>query len=234
MNCKRNSVLASITTAAFLALPADGADALYVAPGGKDGAPGTREAPVSLKRAVARASEPDVREIVLLGGEYPTDNLNVRAPLGADPAEWPPLTIRAAEGEEVVLCHSVHVREGEPVEGLPGVYRTSPAPPGEPNVWERDTRIRYVSLTTLGSVAAHPASCFADPEDDALYLHTSDGKPPQSHRVFFGLGVSNGRALGVYRPNTTISDLTFRDCIRSTHARVGPERGQPGRQALPF
>ncbi|MBM4050227.1 MAG: right-handed parallel beta-helix repeat-containing protein, partial [Planctomycetes bacterium] len=134
---------------------------------------------------------------------------------------YPPLVIRAAQGETVTLFQSVRVDQAEPVPDAPGVYRVGRVPPGEPNMWERDTRLRYVTLSTKGSVAAYPASCFADPDANTLYFHTSDGQPADKHQVFFSLGVGNGRALGIYRPNTTVEGLRFRDCIGlRTHALV--------------
>ena len=201
---------------------AGGAQVLYVSPTGTGGAAGTREQPLSVRGAIARASnEASIQEIVLLAGEYLADNVNFRNPVGADPAAWAPLRMLAEEGQGATLRHSVRIERAEPVEGLRGVYRTNQMPPGEPNLWERDTRTRYVSLATVESVAAYPGSCFADPEGEALYFHPSDGESPDTHEIFYGLGVSNGRALGVYRPNTTVEDLRFLDCIGlRTHALV--------------
>ena len=221
MGTTRRLLYGSVALAlALLPCRAAAAQVLYVHPDGQGA--GTREHPASLRAAIARASkEPEVREIVLAGGEYLANNVNFSLGVGADPAKWPSLTIRPAEGEAVTLCHSVHVDQAAAVPGMTGVYRTDRVPPGEPNMWERDTRVRYVALCNKDSVAAHAASCFADPEDNALYLHTSDDKPPQAHRVFFGLGIGNGRALGIYRPNVTVQGLRFRDCIGlNTHAVV--------------
>ena len=170
------------------------AEVLHVSPTGTDRAPGTAEQPLSLRGAIARASgETSIREVVLAGGEYLADNLNFRTPLGADPAKWPPLRIHAKDGQIVTLCHSVSIAQAKPVDGLPGVYCTDQIPPGEPNLWERDTRTRYVSLATKSSVAAYPGSCFADPEGEALYFHSSDGEPPETHEQGVRVKATPGR-----------------------------------------
>jgi len=206
----------------ILAWEAGAADVLHVSPDGAARAPGTQEKPVSLQAAVARASsDMTIREIILAGGDYLVNNVNFRTRPDVDPAKFPPLVMRPAKGETVTFHHSVRVDKAEPVPGRAGVYRVDRVPPGDPTMWERDTRVRYVALSNKGSVAAYPGSCFADPETESLYFHTSDGKPPQDHEVFFGLGISNGRALGIYRPNTTIEDVRFRDCTGySAHALV--------------
>ncbi|MBN1674322.1 MAG: right-handed parallel beta-helix repeat-containing protein [Kiritimatiellae bacterium] len=190
------------------------AGVLWVAPDGAAKAPGTRAEPLSLAAAVARASrDMQVRELVLAGGEYRVEDVNFSKPDAADSAKYPPLTIRPAEPGKVTLYQSQKIDRAEPVAGLPGVFRTDRIPPGRAHLWERDARVRYVELATKDSVAAYPASCFLDAEENALYFHTSDGKAWAEHDIHFGLGLGNGRGLGVYRPNVTIEGLRFRDFI---------------------
>jgi len=213
MKARNNSWLPmSLCLALMLAGAGWSASTLHVSPKGQRRASGTKEKPVDLASAVARSSaDMKIRDIVLAGGEYLANNINFRRDAKAKPGAFPRLVMRAAEGERVVFHQSVRVLEAKPVAGMPGVYKTTRVPPGDPSTWERDTRIRYVTLSNLRSVAAHPASCFADPEGKALYVHTSDGKPPAEHEVFFSLGSSNSRGLGMYRPNTTIENIHFRD-----------------------
>ena len=217
----RTLVLAAMALVAC-AGPAWSAGALYVSPGGGGRDPGTPERPTSLASAVGRTStDMTIREIVLAGGEYVVDNVNFRRLSGKKAQSCPRLVMRPAKGQAVTFRHSFRVTKARPVAGRPGVYRTDRLPPGTPSMWERDTRVRYVTLSNLASVAAYPASCFADPADKALYFRASDGKPPEAHDISCGLGRSNGRALGVYRPNTTIEDIRFLDCIGpNTHSLV--------------
>jgi len=208
------------------------ASVIYVSPSGAAKNPGTQAQPVSLSAALAKASaDREVTEIVLAGGEYVADGLNLGARAAEKQDGYPPLLIHAAKGETAWLVHSVRVDKAEPVEGARGVFRTRSVPPGDPEMWERDTRVRYITLTTAASVAAFPASCFADPEAGFLYFHTSDGQPPEKHALFYSLGTPNGRALGVYRPNTSIEDIGFRDaCGSTTHALVMNAAGLAARR----
>ncbi|HRU05360.1 MAG TPA: hypothetical protein P5137_06250, partial [Candidatus Brocadiia bacterium] len=208
------------------------ASVIHVSPGGDAKASGTAEQPTTLAAALGRAAKDrQVREIILAGGEYVADNLNIGVRAAEKPDGYPPLVIHAAKGQSVWLVHSARVDKAEPVAGMAGVFRTKSLPPGQPEMWERDARVRYITLTTAAFVAAFPASCFADPEEGWLYFHTSDGKPADKHELYYSLGTPNGRALGVYRPNTTLEDLGFRDaCGPTTHALVMNAAGLSARR----
>jgi hypothetical protein len=193
------------------------ADILHVSPQvAADGA-GTPEQPVTLTVAVQRAStDTGLKEIILAGGEYFV-SANIQNPKAEGSA---PLLIRAAEGATPVLHHAIRITEAEAVPGVPGCYRSKQMPPSLAHMWEKDTRQRYISLATKASVAAYPGSAFADPEEQHLYFHTSDGKPPQEHEVYLSLSVGNGRVLGIYRTGTTVEGLTVRDYVGSGQGMV--------------
>lgn len=189
------------------------ADVLHVSPAGTDQAPGTVEKPLALQAALNRAAaDANITEIVISTGEY-FGQFTLNAPQNAEATKIPRLILHPPEGETPIFHHSVQIDEAEAVPGFSGLYRTQRIPPSDPQMWERDTRVRYVTLSNKGSVAAISGSCFVDIEDKSLYFHTSDGKPPQEHKVFLALSPTNSRALGVYRPNTTIEGLSFRDYI---------------------
>jgi len=186
---------------------------LHVAPQAPAKAAGTPEQPVSLQDALdLAAADPAVREIILAGGEY-QGQFRLGAAKDAKPEDLPRLAIRAAEGQTPVLSHSLRVDRAEPVPGFPGLFRTAAAHGFEPHMWERDTRVRYAALSNKASVAALPGSCFVDPEEKSVYFSTSDGRPPDQHEVGLALSRTNSRAFAVYRHNTTIEGLHFRDYL---------------------
>lgn len=173
----------------------------------------TAEFREALKKA---GTDPQVTEIVLATGEY-SGHFWLDKPKGADPAALPLLTIRAGEGQKPVIRYAARIAHAEAVAGKPGLFKVSPKPPTEgpteAQMWERDTRIRYRTLSNKDSVAAYPASCFADDTENTLYLSTSDGKPPFEHEVWMSQTHANSRALRIERSNVLIEGLRFADYV---------------------
>lgn len=203
---------------------------LYVSPGAMAAGDGNATNPMAFAAAINRADKDmAISEIILAGGEYFADGVTLGASFitskDTDPAKIGSLTIHPARDEKAILQNSIRIEDAEVVPGSPGLYRSKKLPPGLANMWERDTRRRYIDLATRASVAGYPCSAFADHDEKWLYLHTSDGKPPKEHQVFLSPSAPNGRIFGVYRPNTTIEGLTFRDYVGNGQAFVmnGPD-----------
>jgi hypothetical protein len=187
------------------------ADVLHVSPRGTVDAPGTLERPLSLSAALERAGrDPAVTGITLAGGEY-SGGFAITVAKGVDAATLPPLTVAAGNGQIPLLRHSTRIEQAEPAPGMPGVFRTRTLPPTHAQMWEKDTRVRYLSLATAASVAAYPASCYLDSTDGWLYFSTSDGRAPAEHEVRLSLSPTHSRGLAIYRPRVTIEGLHFAD-----------------------
>jgi len=170
----------------------------------------------SLRAALARAGkDAGIREIVLADGLY-EGVFRIQAPKNEDGSEvdnLPPLVIRAADGARPLFRYALKVTEAAPVKGHKGLYRFDRIPQSSPQMWERDTRVRYKTLSNIASVAAHPGSCFVDRTEGKLYFSTSDGQPPNKHEVWLSLARKNSRVFAVYRENTVIDGLHFADYI---------------------
>lgn len=187
-----------------------GAVTLHVAPNGDGNAAGTPDKPLALQAALEKAStDPGITEVILAGGEYAPNYLPVVTPKNIDPLTLPRLVIRAADGQVPVLSYSTRIIKADAIRDMAGVFQIKAALPGAPQVWERDTRVRYTALATKGSVAAHAGSCFYDTVDQTLYFHTSDGKPVEAHQISHSKGIGYG--LGISRPNVTLQGVHFRD-----------------------
>jgi hypothetical protein len=194
---------------------------LHLSPRGDDANPGTQKRPRrSLQQIDAwLQATPDFTAVVLHAGiYYGAATIN---PLKDVPeAAVPLLLIRAAEGEEVILDGSgVSLSDATPVPGAPGVFSQTLAGdlPRAPALWESDTRTRYILAADLTAVAHYPASYSYGA--GRLYFHTSDGKPPKAH----ALGISSAEDYGllIYRPNTTVRGIWFRNNVTSPKASAG-------------
>jgi len=188
------------------------AQTIYVKPGGD-------ELAIALTRA---QTDPQIREIVLADGEY-TGLFTIRKPDWLEEntkKDAPPLIIRAAPNAVPLLRHAVQIRKAELVPGQTNVYVVNQVSPSEPKMWERDTRVRYKSLSNVASVAAHPASCFADHKKSKLYFSTSDGKAPDKHNLWLSLARRNSRLLAVLRDNVVIDGLHFADYVNTNATAI--------------
>jgi hypothetical protein len=171
----------------------------------------------SFRDALAQAStNSQITELVLATAEY-EGHFWLGKPKDADPATLPVLTIRAGDGQKPLLRYATRIEKAEPIPGKPGLFKVTPIPPREAptkaQMWERDTRIRYHTLSNKDSAAAYPGSCFADDNANTLWFSTSDGKPPGEHEVWISQTHSQSRALRVERPNVVLDGLRFADYI---------------------
>lgn len=188
------------------------AGAIHVSPLGDDATPGTLERPVAtIQRAVDLVADRDgPQEIVVHEGVYEGD---VTVPARENP---PPLTIRAAEREgggfvDAILDGSRRIEQAEAVPGRPGTFVIPfrrAALRFENSVWEEDARIRYRPMATLETVARVPATFILT--GDELYFHTSDGRPPEAHRLHMASGHYGFR---IHRDDVAVQGLQFRHFI---------------------
>ncbi len=187
------------------------AQTLHVAPSGTPAGTGEPGKPISLQGALDRAQkDPGITHILLAAGDY-TGNFILK-PLDQPRHDRPSrLTIQPTPGAKVVLRNSVQITEAQLVPGWMNLYRCNVLPPGEPAMWEHDSRVRYRACATKDSVGVYPGSCFVDETEKALYLSTSDGKSPSGHTVWLSLSPTHSRGLAVYRPDVVLEGLGFAD-----------------------
>jgi len=186
-------------------------ETIHVSPEGNDKNPGTTAEPIRtlthLRKVLSRRAE--VTEVVIHGGTYPGD-LVVNVPQGADPKALPVLTIRAAKDEEVIFDGARRITEAAPVKGAPGLFRiagryalTYPA-----EVWEADTRTRYIAVADLRTVREVAGTFTFD--EKTLTFHTTDGKGPGAHDIAMS---DRNVGIEVARPNVVIEGITFRSFL---------------------
>ena len=155
---------------------------IHVSPDGDDSASGTRAAPI---RSLAELQEvlrqrPEITEVVLGPGTY-RDYFQILPP-EANLQEIPPLTVRAADGAEVIVDGAVGIDNTTLPHGETKVYRAPVRPPrGEEghfsfDVWEEDTWTRYQEVADIAAVRRFPAGVTF--QSDSMLFHTSDGRPP--------------------------------------------------------
>lgn len=197
----------------------------HVSPGGNDAAVGTAGAPVeTVRQAIALAynAEGD-SEIILHAGRY-----QEAVAIGAAQAgkESQRLSIVAADGEIVVFDMCSSAGQAQPHADLPGVYLLG----GQfhaarmPDLWESDTRVRYIKAADPVSVRKFPGS-FALMDDQTLAFSTSDGKSLRDHDVRIADG-NRTVAILCWRSNVTIRGLRFENCSAWRFASALDIRGK--------
>ena len=206
---------------------------IHISPDGKDDAPGAAGAPIrTLMRLQGLLSERvDITEVVFHEGVY-QGSLTVPAPKGVDraaAAKLPRLLLRTAEGETAVLDGARPVEEAEPVGGQRGIYVVTDVKPFRdesyrkrglfPGMWDAKARRRYQLVADLRSVERFPASYCFTPE--ALYIHTSDGRPPVEHSIEVSRLDVSSYGLYLARPNVTVRGLRARNYHRSYNHSAG-------------
>ena len=211
----RNVLVFGFTAVLCAMLPAE---ILYVAPNGNDRNPGTLEKPLQTPRAVGRLLQgrPEVTEVVFKEGIYSAD-MYLKAEDGAASKTLPTLLVRAEKGKEVVFDGAKYVIEAETVLGRKGVFRIPHNfnPSRKPDMWEEDTRVRYLTVADKRAVFALPGTFTYGRE--FLTFHTSDDRSFKDHKI----GTS-GSELGIFanRSNTIIEGFTFRN-FQTWHHSTG-------------
>ena len=192
---------------------------VHMSPGGRDGASGGKDSPIrTLARLQAVLIErPDVTEVVFGPGVY-RGYLQVLPPKNvpkADAHKLPRLVLRPAHGAEAVIDGAATVKGAEPLTGETTVYQ---APlgrrPGQKGhlsfqVWEEDTWQRYHKVADIAAVRRFPASVTF--REGKMFFHTSDGAPPDRHRVRMLAPDVSKYGLFLRRPNVTAKGLTVRN-----------------------
>lgn len=220
MDRTRRSSLITLLVVIVLLPAVAGASAavVHVAPDGSDTADGRPGRPVAtLQRAVDLAVENEEETVIVVhAGVYGHPVRLART----DRADPPRITITAAADDggrfhEAVLDGSIVVDQAQPVSQRPGVYAFAiaaySAASVTPQMWESDTRVRYTYAADLRGVALRPATFFHDADRERIVFHTSDGHPPDTHRI--GLQRTAARQITrilIQRPNVTIRGLTLR------------------------
>jgi hypothetical protein len=192
------------------------ATSIYVSPTGSPTGQGTIADPMTFEAGLTKAhDDTTVTEVVLRGGTY-----NVVGRAGSiDPVpSGPNLTIRAYTGETPVFDNATQVTISDPVPDMLGVYRTTEIPANDDVntfafVWETDTPSFYSPVDDIDSVAAIAGSTFYDRTARLVYFHTSDGQSPSVHTIYSSHNAYNVAGLYVWRPNTTIDGLTFKNFV---------------------
>lgn len=195
------------------------ATTIYVAPTPGPMHLGTLGDPMTFQEGLARAHDDlSVTEVLVMEGTYP-----VSGTAGSiDPvASGPPLTVRAYPGATPVFDQATQVTTWNPT-GMPGVFTTTERPSNtDPNtyayVWETDTPLFYSPLDDLDSCAAFKGSTFYDKVAGVVYFHTSDDQPPGEqpgeHTIYSSHNAYNVAGLYIWRANTTIDGLTFKNFV---------------------
>ncbi|HYG34757.1 MAG TPA: right-handed parallel beta-helix repeat-containing protein [Clostridia bacterium] len=183
---------------------------IHISPAGADANPGTPDKPLrSFDRLRTRLAEmPRVSEVVFHAGTF-RGGLMLEPLEDVDPVQTP-LTLRAAEGQEVIFDGTGDLGNPTPVVGKPGVFAIKYQHSGGdwPRLWESDSRVRYHLVADLAAVAHFPSSYTVT--DNMLYFHTSDGREPKAHQ----LGISRSDCgLFINRPYVTAQGFAFRNYL---------------------
>jgi hypothetical protein len=192
------------------------ATSIYVSPTGSPTGQGTINDPMTFLAGLTKArDDTNVTEIMVRGGTY-----SISGTAGSIDAvvSGPDLTIRAYTGETPIFDNATQITTSNPVAGMPGVYWTTERPNDtEPftnaYVWEIDTPSFYSPVDDIDSVAGFPSSTFYDKSAGRVYFHTSDGQSPLLHTIYSSHNGFNVPALYVWRANTTIDGLTFKNFV---------------------
>jgi hypothetical protein len=206
-------------------------ETLHVATTGSDTNPGTAEQPLAsvVKALSVLKDKQEPCEIVIHAGVYagcPGDGISIGGERTCGKSPLPSLLITAAKKpdgscEEVWFDGGRKISQAEPVAGKPGVYRFAVKSEGgsaAPQMWEADSRTRYVLAADLAAVDLFPAS-FCE-RDSVIFLHTSDGRPPETHDLYLG---HDSFGFFVWWQNTTLRGLKFRNFLRSGVRLCAPD-----------
>lgn len=186
----RKAIIALLATCLAAAWSLNAAAATYyVSPGGDDANSGLspESAWATLERSGNALRAGDT--LILLEGYY-RPLLTLRSRPGEDEETENPVVIRAARPGTAVIHGDIELDGFEPVPGTKFVYRRSTPEPVTAIV-EADTDIVYEAAGSIPEVEEHLASFYLDRESGLLYVHTTDGGPPEKH-VLYGSILSTG------------------------------------------
>jgi hypothetical protein len=194
------------------------ATSIYVSPAGSPTGQGTAADPMTFAAGLAKAhDDTNVTEVIVMNGTY-----HVSGMAGSIDAltSGPNLTVRADTGATPIFDNATRVTISDPAPGMPGVYRTTEIPANDDvntfaYVWETDTPAFYSPVDDIDSVAAIAGSAFYDRAAGRVYFHTSDGQSPLVHTIYSSHNAYNVAGLYVWRTNTTIDGLTFKNFVAS-------------------
>lgn len=167
-------------------LNAAGAAEYFIAPAGDDKNPGTApdKAWATLARSCAALRSGDTLNIA--EGFYRQDSfaLDGQPEKGEDVSR--PIMIRAARPRAAIIHGDIPLGRFAKVEGLRSVYRCA-ATNEILNVVESDTDIVYEKVADPNDADEVLASFHYDAGAKALYVHTTDGNPPDRHALWASL-----------------------------------------------
>ena len=217
-----------LTASVFASGASTGADTLHIALHGDDSNRGSLDAPIrSLEEASRRLfEEPDIGEVVLHEGTY-RGSLSVPVPDSAEPQAIPPLLVRAADGDRVVIDGArlfTTENDATPLDDVSGVYGLR-LPTGfwsnedeiagrYPSIWDRRARKRYLLAADLYAVKQFQAAFTLN--DDTIYLHTHDGQPLSIHEIEISrVSGVNDHGVIIHRPGTTVRGLNVQGFFKN-------------------
>jgi nitrous oxidase accessory protein NosD len=193
-----------------LAAPAQALD-VYLAPQGRDDQPGTLDQPMlTAIKAIERIDAAGGQgRVLLLPGRYYGQAASLVV-LPAKPGqEDRTLSLEAVEPGRVVLDGSQPASAITALPEHPGCYAIA----GNfefgvrpPDVWEADTRVRYLPVADLRAVAHFPASSWIR-DSQTLVVHTTDGRHPDQHQFFLSGGAYRGAVID--RDRVTVRGIHF-------------------------
>ena len=210
-----------------LALVSVSGETIHVATNGKADGTGTADDPIGSLPRLERIliDRPGVTEIIFRAGVY-RGSFVIPLPNIATDAKLPQLLVRADEGRVIIDGAQSLTDEDQPqpVKGAPGVYvihkpekfrtRTDRVEGKYPRLWDLKERRRYLLVADERTVRQFPGT-FTFTED-ALFVHTSDNKPPAEHRIEISMvNLAGDYGFTVSRPKTTVRGFHFRNFFRN-------------------
>lgn len=195
------------------------ATSIYVSPTATSSGDGTIDNPMTFQAGLTKAhDDTSVTEVIVRGGTYHVSGAAGSIDL-VESGPSPNLTVRAYTGETPIFDNATQVTTWNPT-GMLGVYTTTETPAGtdantNAYVWETDTPAFYAPVDDLDSCAAFKSSTFYDKSAGLVYFHTSDNQEPSEHTIYSSHNAYNVAGLYVWRANTTIDGLTFKNFVAS-------------------